>query len=320
MKPRPSPAPQWFDPPRFAGAIAGGRRLAGIMPGGILSLGLFAAGLPAAVVAESATKPRTHLQSVAQIAAAPTSARGHGVTLSRATAVLRQQLGIKRGAGLVADDVATASSAARAGFLQHDVLVRLDNQILVLPEQFDALLESAEPGDPLACTVLRGGQEVVISLGQPGSRATQTAAPQVQRRAEQSYRTGGLRPTASTLAIVSPPPRPASPVSGMRQLGEETLVRQDPDVQIRLVRGAETRLTVTDLTGRVVFEGEMDSAADRGRVPVAVRARVADMEKMLEPRGDTDGGRVVTASAVAAPADLPAARIGQLNISPVELR
>lgn len=320
MKPRPSPVSQWFDLRPFAGASVGRCRLVGIVPGGILTVGLLAAGLPAAVVAESATKPRTHLQSVAQIAAAPASARGHGVTLSRATTVLRQQLGIKRGAGLVADDVATASSAARAGFLQHDVLVRLDNQILVLPEQFDALLESAEPGDPLACTVLRGGQEVMISLGQPGSQATQTAAPQVQRRVEQSYRTGGLRPTASTLAIVSPSPRPASPVSGMRQLGEETLVRQDPDVQIRLVRGDETRLTVTDLTGRVVFEGEIDSAADRGRVPVAVRARVADMEKMLEPRDDTDRGRVVTASAVAAPADLPAARIGQLNISPVELR
>lgn len=285
----------------------------------LLFVGLPAAELPTAAGADAATKPRAHLQSVAQIAAAPASARGLGVTLSRATAVLRQQLGLKRGAGLVADDVATGSNAARAGFLQHDVLVRLDDQILVLPEQLDALLESAEPGDPLACTVLRGGQEVVIPLGEP-TPAVATAS-RVGRPGQQSPRAGGLRPTASSLAIIAPAPRPATSLGGMPQLGDETLVRHDPDFQIRLARGDETRLTVTDSAGRVVFEGGIDSAADRGRVPVAVRGRVADMEKLFETRvADSEPGRVVPASAVGAPAAPPAARIGHLNVAPVELR
>jgi hypothetical protein len=315
MKPRPFLASQWFNRVPFGRGIAR-RPLSG---GILLFAGLLTAELPAAAAADAATKPRAHLQSVAQIAAAPASARGLGVTLSRATAVLRQQLGLKRGAGLVADDVATGSKAARAGFLQHDVLVRLDDQILVLPEQLDALLESAEPGDPLACTVLRGGREVVIPLGKPGPVVA--AASGGDRRGDQPLRTGGLRPTASSLAIIAPVPRPASSLSGMPQLGEETLVRHDPDFQIRLARGDQTRLTVTDSTGRVVFEGGIDSAADRGRVPVAVRDRVADMETLLEPRAaDSEPGLVVTASAVGAPAAPPAARIGHLNVAPVELR
>ena len=88
MKPRPFPASQWFNRVPFGTGIA--RML--LSSGILLFVGLPAAELPTAAGADAAIKPRAHLQSVAQIAAAPASARGLGVTLSRATAVLRQQL------------------------------------------------------------------------------------------------------------------------------------------------------------------------------------------------------------------------------------
>lgn len=272
--------------------------------------------------AEPAPKPRAHLQSVAEIAGASASAQGLGVTLSRATAVLRRQLGLERGAGLVAESVKPGSAAARAGFLQHDVLVRLDDQILVLPEQFDALLESAEPDQALACTVLRGGREVVIPLGAEPASQHQAAEAHQPRSAQPVARpAGGLRPTASALAIVAPTPRPPQASGGMRRLGDETLVRNDHDFEIRLSRGEDTWLSVTDAAGRLVFQGAIDAAEDRSRVPVAIRERVADMENLLEPRGAAaDATRVVPASATAEPAASPAARIGQLNVPPVELR
>lgn len=273
-----------------------------------------------AFAAEPVPKPRAHLQSVAEIAGPSASAQGLGVTLSRATAVLRRQLGLERGAGLVAESVKPGSKAARAGFLQHDVLVRLDDQILVLPEQFDALLESAEPDQALACTVLRGGREVVIPLGtQPAAhhQAVETHQPRSARPVVRPA--GGLRPTASALAIVTPTPRLPQASGGMRRLGDETLVRNDHDFEIRLSRGEDTRLSVTDAAGRIVFQGGIDAAEDRSRVPVAVRERVADMEKLLEPRDATAATRVVPASATAEPAT-PATRIGQLDVPPVELR
>ena len=115
----------------------------------------------------AADAPRSHLESAGAAAGDLASAAGLGLKLSRASTVLRQQLALKRGAGLVVESVASDSPAARAGFAQHDVLVRLDDQLLVLPEQLDALLESADAGSPLACTILRGGREVVVALGQP---------------------------------------------------------------------------------------------------------------------------------------------------------
>jgi len=251
---------------------------------------------------DAAQPPRAHLESVARIAAATDSARSLGVTLSRASHVLRRQLGLRRGAGLVVDEVAPGSAAARAGFVQHDVLVRLDDQWLLLPEQFDALLEAAEPEDPLDCTVLRGGREVVIGLG---------AAPGGQRpRAA----TRPLRPTASSLALV-PRQSPASLPRSLEGLSDETLVRQDGDFSIVLSRGDRTRVVVSDAAGVVVFAGELDGAGDRDRLPEAVRQRVAEMERQLEPRTADAATAVVPAAGTK-----PAAEIGRLEVSPIELR
>jgi hypothetical protein len=84
---------------------------------------------------------------------------------------------------------------------------------------------------------------------------------------------------------------------------DETLVRQDPDFQIKLSRGNETRLVVLDPHGRIIFNDEIDTPERRSLVPLAVRQRVNEMEKALE-----------TAS------HGPTAEIGRLDASPIEIR
>ncbi len=250
--------------------------------------------------AESAAA-RSHIQPVSELAAPPVSGEGLGIQLTRASAVLRQQLALERGAGLVVDVVAPGSRAEAAGFVQHDVLVRLDDQLLVLPQQFDALLEAADPAAPLTCTVLRGGREVEIPLSAnpPASRGK---VAQPSRRP--------LRPTASSLALVQPVSRVESAARQLRQLADETLVRKDVDFEIRLSRGDRTRLVVREPSGRVVFDGPIDAPADRGLVPATVRTRVAEMEQLLEPRPAVAGR----------PTTRPVAEIGRLEVAPVELQ
>ena len=237
---------------------------------GTLVAAVFAPGHVAAT-----DQPRSHLEPAGGVTSGPPSFASLGLTLSRASAVLRQQLALTRGAGLVVEQVAAGSAAARAGFSQHDVLVRLDDQLLLLPEQFDALLESAEKDTPLDCTVLRAGREVVIPLAK---RKVDAARPPAR-----ASTIGGLRPTASSLALV----QQATPKSGsleaapLRRLADETLVRQDADYQIRLTAGDETRLVVSDPQGRVVFNAAIDTPEDRSRMPSSVRDRVVQMERML---------------------------------------
>lgn len=252
---------------------------------------------------EPSAPARSHLQPVSEIARAPVTGEGLGIRASRASAVLRQQLALERGAGLVVEEVVIGSRADAAGLEQHDVLVRLDDQLLVLPEQFDALLEAAGPNDPLTCTVLRGGRKLAIPLvaGRPATR--QAVAASTTRRP--------LRPTASAVAIAQPVPPPDDPAGRLQRLADETLLRQDADFEIRLSRGDKTRLLVKEPGGRVVFDGTIDAAADRGRVPAAVRSRVAEMERLLEPRPAIAGDAAATR---------PVAEIGRLDIKPVELR
>jgi hypothetical protein len=173
----------------------------------------------------------------------------------------------------------------------------------VLPQQFDALLEAAEPDDLLECTVLRGGREVAIPLGHKPDPPVQPFTRQSTRRQ--------LRATDSALAIVRPAaPVATAPAAGadgrLRRLADETLVRQDADYEIRLSRGDKTRLVVSSAAGGVVFEGPIDDPEIRSRVPEVVRGRVTEMERLLEPRTPVAGR--------------PVAEIGRLDITPIELR
>lgn len=242
------------------------------------------------------TQRRSHIQSVTEIVATPRSATELGLQLTRASAVLRQQLALSRGAGLVVEEIVPGSRAEKAGVRQHDVLVMLDDQLLLLPEQLAALLEAAATDAPLQCTVLRGGRKVKLPLA--------VAPPATARPA-----TAGLRATESTLALVREsrpqpaPSRAAAPAEQPARLARvsfETLLRQDPDYQIRLTGGEETRVVVTDNQGRVVFNDTIDTPEGRSRMPVVVRERVEEMEKALERQ--------------------PVAEIGSLDVAPIELR
>lgn len=238
---------------------------------------------------------RSHLEPVGEVAV-PQSAGDLGLRLSRASTVLRQQLALDRGAGLVVEEVAAASPAHRAGFRQHDVLVKLDDQLLVLPEQFNALLEATE-GAGCSCHVLRAGRIIEVPLNAPATPVSIAAAPAAVPRAAAS-----LRPAASTLSLLpqSQPPAPRS----SQPAADETLVRHDSDYHIRLVAGDEMRLVVTDIKGRVVFNDAIDTPEGRSRMPVAVRQRVEQMERLLERSAATR----------------PVAEIGRLDTAPIEIR
>jgi len=89
-------------------------------------------------------------------------------------------------------------------------------------------------------------------------------------------------------------------------------VRRDADYEIRLSRGEKTRLVVSDAGGGLVFDGPIDDPVIRGRVPQAVRDRVTEMERLLEPRP--------AAAATTGPSTRPVAEVGRLDIAPIDLQ
>lgn len=86
-----------------------------------------------------------------------------GVEASPAPAALSAQLGLAKGTGLVVGHVAPKSPAADA-LQQHDVLLKLDDQILIEPHQLSVLIRNHKEGDEVTITYLRGGKQATAKV------------------------------------------------------------------------------------------------------------------------------------------------------------
>lgn len=246
----------------------------------------------------SGRTPRSHIQPVGEIAAAERAAPWAGLVTARAPAVLREQFRLDRGAGLVVESVVPGSAAERAGLKRHDVIVSIDGQLLLLPEQFVTLLEASGEDAPLECRVLRNGIEKVISLRKEAVDAHGT--------------TRSLKPAESSLALV--PRRRSASVATITQLPDGSLQQRDADFLVKLTVGPEPRLIVKDVRGRIVFNGSIDTPEQRSLLPPEVRDRVEGLERLVAQQ---QALKTATESGQAKP---PQTRIGTLGIKPVEIR
>jgi hypothetical protein len=99
-----------------------------------------------------------------------------GIAVTNPDAELRSQLDLPDGVGLVVQQVMPNTVAARAGLKQYDVLQKIDDQLVINPEQVEVLIRMHKPGQKMTFTVLRHGksQELNAASGhtaqRPGSR------------------------------------------------------------------------------------------------------------------------------------------------------
>lgn len=106
-----------------------------------------------------------------------------GVVANDLLPIVRDQLGISEGTGLAVEFVSEDGPAAKAGIRKNDILIRLDDQILVNPEQFRVLVRSKKGGDEVDVSLRRRGQQraIKVKLGQTTiherSGASANAAP-----------------------------------------------------------------------------------------------------------------------------------------------
>lgn len=261
---------------------------------------------------------RSHIQPVGEMRRNPANRVARvGLTLSRAPEILRRQLALHRGEGLVVDAVEPQSPAATIGIQAHDVLVRLDEQLLVLPEQLAVLLEAMPlqtPASPATAaeprggvlTLLRAGRPLQIALGRPAAtRAAREnqihADPAPPATVGKATQASPITPAEKSAPAALQATRPQPPWSSLRQpdsavdlagggSGRDTtaedavLLREDDDFSLRLTQGDQTRLTVMTPAGTRVFDGRIDTPERLARIPAAVRTRVDAMLKLLGPQ------------------------------------
>jgi hypothetical protein len=86
-----------------------------------------------------------------------------GVVLGEVSEALVSQLPLDPGTGLLVEHVTPESPAAKAGLQKHDVLVRLGDQVLITPKQFQTLIANHKAGDAVEIALLRKGQPQTIT-------------------------------------------------------------------------------------------------------------------------------------------------------------
>ena len=242
------------------------------------------------------TSRRSHIQSISEMRKTEPVGQvaAFGLQLSRAPEILRRQLALSRGEGLVVDAVSPESAAARIGIQPHDVLVQLDDQLLVLPEQLAVLLEAislptaeASPGGNVTAggvmKILRAGRPLTIPFGQP-VLAVSVPAPPVPATVGSNWPQGVLRQPASAVQLAS-----GGKHVPIVATDEAVLLREDDDFTIRLIQADDTRLIVLTPTGRPVFDGRIDTPERLDEVPEVLRSRVDAMLRVLGPRSPATG-------------------------------
>ena len=94
---------------------------------------------------------------------------------------LRDQLPLKRGEGILVGAVIADSPAAKADIRLHDILLRFDDQILVVPDQLKTLVQMRNPGEKVKITLMRKGahQAVEVTLAQTSEGGNEDCVPGV---------------------------------------------------------------------------------------------------------------------------------------------
>jgi hypothetical protein len=85
-----------------------------------------------------------------------------GVSISPVPIVLRVQLRLTKGMGLVVDHVAAGSPAETAGVKQYDILYKLDDQLLINAHQFAVLVRRTKPNEDMKLNLYRQGKQMEL--------------------------------------------------------------------------------------------------------------------------------------------------------------
>ena len=131
-------------------------------------------------------------QSVRAADSTPEKVPFLGVVVESIDATLRDQLKLGRGAGVRVERVVPESGAAKAGLKAHDVLVKLNEQLVFNAEQLTALVRSLDTGDKVKLEVVRQGdrKKLDATLGE-----TELKVADSEGRADPSLRIWDLQGT-----------------------------------------------------------------------------------------------------------------------------
>lgn len=246
-----------------------------------------------------------------------------GVETAPVPPALTAQLGLPSESGLVVHQVLPDSPAA-AALQEHDVLLKLDDQLLVDQRQLSILVRNRKEGDEVALTYVRGGKQAaarvklarreqpklmayafdralpvagafqVAGTGPFGVASPLESRVEVDRVLSMIQRgPGGPEVVTGTIAPdhiqIDARPGPRFGAQGVN-LNNSTLLYTDENGSLDLVfKDGRKTLTAKNPKGEEVFSGPVTTPEERKAMPAEVRERLERLEGMQDVMFRTDG-------------------------------
>ncbi len=215
-----------------------------------------------------------------------------GIASSPVPAVLREQLKLQSGVGLVVDRVDEKSPAEAGGVKPFDVIQKLDDQTLINPHQFGVLVRTLKPEQEVTLSIIRETKPMELKV-KPIEKEIAVLDYAAAFGQETIWR--GDRVNTGNLTITTPRKPALHAYGGMAPGGADNInfertemvtVGKD-NVMIKTSVGpkGERTLTATDtLTGKIIFDGPVDTEEQRKELPPAIAEQFKAMDQMVLAR------------------------------------
>jgi hypothetical protein len=225
---------------------------------------------------------------------------------------LRDHLGLDPGFGIQVHEVVPETPAATAGLMRHDILVKLDDQLLISPEHLSLLIGIHMPGDTVELHFIRKGEQKTIDVTlvklDPAKWPQQfrtdalSAAPngppsfgnwQDQMRKQQEHwqkwsekQDGALNSKDATEDSAASPSSRGHSEFPITVFGKEGVINIDnPEGFLRMkTEGGETQITIRDASDELVYEGVFDPDAGIESLPEEAQEQLKRMKLQNLPR------------------------------------
>lgn len=250
-----------------------------------------------------------------------------GIETSPVSPTLTAQLGLQDGAGLVVNHVIPDSPASSA-LKQHDIILKLDDQLLVEQRQLSVLIRNHKEGDEVTLTFLRGGKQTTakVKLGKhdapklggelnqifpgfggagagalafnsgngnfdayvPGN--VQIAGPEDINRVL-GLIDRGMLPGMQRLNVVRSGDGPGDRTINVTvNTGNSRVALDDEKGSLELtIKDGKKELVAKNKQGEQIFSGPIDTPEERKALPADVRSRLETLEDSTQFSYKTDG-------------------------------
>ncbi|HEV8607937.1 MAG TPA: PDZ domain-containing protein [Tepidisphaeraceae bacterium] len=219
-----------------------------------------------------------------------------GIATSPIPTVLRDQLKLEKGSGLVVDRVDPESPAEAAGIKPSDVIQKLDDQVLINPHQFGVLVRTLKPDVEVKLSIIREAKPQTINVkpvekelavldeaGAYGPAGVWRDAQGLAGAADAIKRFGGgggqytiTKPNKAGGGDFFTFTDRAEVVTDNGQMVTTTTVGPNGERRVRAIDKA---------TGKIIFDGAIDTEEQKLALPKEVADQVKTTDEMKVARG-----------------------------------